>query len=159
MPTTLVSTNARGPVDRAVDVRLGGEVHHRARTVRGEEPVHERRVADVAAHEAVARVAAHRLEVAEVAGVGELVEVHHRLATRGEPVDDEVGADESGAAGDEDHGLAEAIDGATRGRRRTDDLTIGPVPCRARPADDRARDASRAVEAAVPLDEAREPCR
>jgi hypothetical protein len=107
-----------GAVDRAVDVRLGREVHDRARLVLAKQAHDRRAVADVAAHERVARVAAQRREVAEVARVGELVEVQHRLAGRGDPVEDEVGADEAGAAGDEDHGsgtLACAAGGETVG--------------------------------------------
>ena len=48
-------------------------------------------------------VARERREVAEVAGVGELVEIDDGLVGRREPVEHEVGADEAGAAGDEDH--------------------------------------------------------
>jgi len=59
-------------------------------------------VADVAVHELVP--ARHRLEVGEVAGVGELVEHGHGVA-RGDPGARVVRADESGPAGDEDlHG-------------------------------------------------------
>jgi len=101
-----------GAVDRAVDVGLGREVDDRVRAVAREQVGDERAVADVAAHERVARVAADRREVAEVPRVGELVEVHDRLAGRREPVEREVRADEAGAAGDEDHGSANA------GRRR-----------------------------------------
>ncbi len=92
----------RGAVDRAVDVALGCEVHDRARLVGREQALEGARVGDVAAHEDVARIARERGEVREVARIGELVEVHHRLAFRGDPVEDEIGADEPGTAGHED---------------------------------------------------------
>lgn len=41
-------------------------------------------------------------EVLEVTGVGEQVEVHHRFVGLVEPVEDEVGTDEAGSAGNED---------------------------------------------------------
>ena len=43
-------------------------------------------------------------EVLEVAGVGERVEVDDGLIGLGQPVEDEVAADETGATGDENHG-------------------------------------------------------
>ena len=92
-----------GAVDAAVDMALGGEVHHRARPVLGQQPVEQRPVADVAAHEHMPRIAVQRRQVAEVAGVGQRVEVEHRLVALREPVEHEVGTDETGAASDEDH--------------------------------------------------------
>ena len=86
-------------------MRLGGEVHHRARPVLGQQALDQGRIADVALHEDMARVAIKRGQVAPVAGVGELVEVEYRLLAGGQPVEHEVGADEAGAACDEDHGV------------------------------------------------------
>ena len=63
MPTMLVSMNAAGPVDRAVDVRFGGEVDDRARPVLAQQRADQRGVADVAAHEHVPRVARERLRL------------------------------------------------------------------------------------------------
>ena len=54
-------------------------------------------------HEHVARGRLRARPGSRVAGVGELVEVDDRLVARGEPVEDEIGADEAGAAGDQDH--------------------------------------------------------
>ena len=93
-----------GAVDGAVDMALGGEVHDGARAVLGQQAVDQGAVADVAMHEDVACVAAQALEVAQVAGVGERIEVEHGLAAglgAGQPVEHEVAADEAGAAGDE----------------------------------------------------------
>ena len=94
-----------GAVDRAVHVALGGEVDDRPNLVLGQEPFDEAAVGDVAADEDVPRVVGQAVEIADVARVGELVEVHDPLTGGGEPVDHEVGADEAGAAGDENHGV------------------------------------------------------
>ena len=91
-------------MDAAIDVALGGEVEDRARPMGREQALDQRAVADVAAHEDVARIGVERLQVLGVAGVGERVQVDDRLVAPGEPVEDEVGADEAGAAGDQDHG-------------------------------------------------------
>ena len=77
----------------------------RARPVRAEQRVDQRAIADVAADEDVAGVAFEARQVGEIAGVGEGVEVDDALLRGlggGEPVEDEVAADEAGAAGDED---------------------------------------------------------
>ncbi len=86
--------------ERAVDVRLGGEVDdgvgvtHRLFNLGG--------VADVALNEAVAGVVLDVAQVVEVAGVGELVEVDDIVVVMAQEPAHEVGADEAGAAGDED---------------------------------------------------------
>ena len=88
---------------RAVDVRLGGEVHdrlHAASTL--DSRAHGRSVADVALHEAVARVVGDGEQVLEVAGVGELVETDDLpVLVLDKHVPDKGGADKPGAAADE----------------------------------------------------------
>ena len=107
------------PVDAAIDMALGGEVHDGARPVLGEQPVEQRPVADVTLHEHMPRVAAQRIEVVQVAGVGQRVEVDDGLVARCEPVENEVAADEAGAAGDEEgHGCVEWSEGASFARAR-----------------------------------------
>ena len=59
---------------------FGGEVDHRARLVLREQAVEQRAVGDVAVHEHVARVAVELSQALAVAGVGERIEVEHRLA-------------------------------------------------------------------------------
>ncbi len=73
-------------------------------------------VADVAVDEGVGGIAGERGEVGGVAGVGELVEIDDgRGAWLGfEPVEDEVGADEAGAAGDEDGRIGGCAQAVTR---------------------------------------------
>ncbi len=85
-------------VDRAVDVALGSEVDDGPDTVVGQQPLDECSIGDVAARERVPRILHEGVEIADVAGVGELVEIDHALLRGGEPVEHEVGADESGAA-------------------------------------------------------------
>ena len=63
-----------------VDVALRGEVHHRARLVAGEQALDQGAVADVAMHEEVPLTSPSRRErLVAVAGVGQRVEVDHRL--------------------------------------------------------------------------------
>ncbi len=94
-----------GAVDRAVDVAFRGEVNDGPRPVRGKQRLDVRLVEDVALHEAVARVARERCQIGEVSRIGELVEVHHRLAAPGKPVEDEIRSDEPGAARHENRHL------------------------------------------------------
>ena len=82
---------------------FGGEVHHGARPVRGEQAIEELAIGDVAPDEHVPPIAREAGEIREVARVGELVEIHHRFGGCREPVEHEVRPDEARAAGDEDH--------------------------------------------------------
>jgi len=87
--------------DGTVDVSLGREVDDGVGA--GEGRAHDTGVADVPAHERVARVALDVAQVLEVAGVGEFVEVDDLDVLMGaQQVTDEVRADEPGAAGDKD---------------------------------------------------------
>jgi len=70
----------------------------------GQQAFHQGPVADVALHEDMARVAFQAGQVVQVAGVGQLIQVEHGLVTAAKPVEYEVGANEAGAAGDQDHG-------------------------------------------------------
>ena len=99
-------------VDAAVHMALGSEVHNRAWLVLGQQAVEQGAVPDVALHEHMARVALQGGEAFQVAGVGQRVEVQHRFAGRGDPIEKEVRADEAGAAGDENH------DGCVRETRK-----------------------------------------
>jgi hypothetical protein len=89
-------------VDAAVHMALGGEVDDGARPVFGQQLVQQDALADVALHEHMPAVAAQAVEVVQVAGVGERVEIDDGLGPADEPVVDEVAADEAGAAGDKE---------------------------------------------------------
>jgi hypothetical protein len=86
-------------------VRLGGEVEHRV--VPGQQRREQRGVADVTLDEAQPRVAGDRIQVGQVAGVGELVQDRDpgllvARITAGEHGPDVMGADEPGPAGYQD---------------------------------------------------------
>ena len=85
---------------------LGGEVNDRPGAVALEQVGDERRVADVAAHEAVARIVLDGAKVFKVARVRERVEIHDALVGVLEPTKNEIGADEAGSARNEKHGRA-----------------------------------------------------
>ena len=92
-----------GLEDRAIDVRLGGEVDDVVGRL--DQRRRDGRVGDVAVHEGVARVRRDAVQVLAAARVGELVERRHvPVGVRGERMAHEVAADEAGAAGDEDVG-------------------------------------------------------
>ena len=84
---------------------LGREIHHGARTVCLEQLVDQCPVADIAVDKDVPRVIAQRCEIAEITGVSERVQIDDRLVMLCAPVEHEVGADKSGSAGNEDHGV------------------------------------------------------
>ena len=97
------SDELAGRRDRPVDVRLRREVDDDVRA-----PDQRRRddgVADVAAHERVARVVHHVAQRLDAARVGQLVERRDApVAMRGERMAHEVAADEPGAAGHQNLG-------------------------------------------------------
>ncbi len=99
--------------DRAIDVRLGGEVDDRvvARHVLHDGVV----VADVALDEATPAVVEHIADVVEVAGVGELVEHGDLVVAVGQQPTHVVRADEACGARDEQlHGATAEKAGAVR---------------------------------------------
>ena len=88
-------------VDRAVDVRFGGEVDDSIAATHGGDDFVP--VDDVAADERVARIVCDVAQIVEVARVRERVEVDDgNVGALGEDVADEVAADESRAAGDQE---------------------------------------------------------
>jgi hypothetical protein len=86
--------------DRAVHVRLGGEVHNRDRTTLRRQQIHQRRVGDIAANKAVSWVAGHCREVLQVPRIRQLVQVHQaRSSVAVEHHPNECRADEARTAG------------------------------------------------------------
>src|SRR5262245_5669294 len=86
------------PVDRAVDMALGGEVDDDVRIEDLESTFERETVADVSLNEAVPLVTRDGIERAQVAGVGQLVEVQHAMIARLDQVSDERRADEPSPA-------------------------------------------------------------
>ncbi len=87
--------------DRAVHMAFGGEVHDGARAESIQEVLHQDTVRDVALDEMMVRVSVEGCQVFPVAGIGQLVEVDHGLATQREPVQYEIAADEACATRDQ----------------------------------------------------------
>ncbi|GJD76742.1 hypothetical protein CFIICLFH_5001 [Methylobacterium goesingense] len=91
--------------DRAVDVTLGGQMHHRVGPERGVEGVHRLRIADVGLDEAVLRVVGQRLERDRVGRVGQRVQRRHLVSELLHQMQDQCRSDEAAAAGNQDaHG-------------------------------------------------------
>ena len=100
-----------GTVDGAVDVGFGCEVDDGGGVMCGEELVEEGAISDAAVEEKVIRISFEGGKVFGVSGVSEGIEVEHFAESASYPVEDEVGADETGAAGDEE-GLVAHGEGA-----------------------------------------------
>ncbi len=87
-----------GAVDRAVDVRLGGEVHHRVGLVLLENAADLVGVANIDVLEVIAGAVAGLGERFEVAGVGQLVDVDDLVVGFADQLPDHGGPDETGAS-------------------------------------------------------------
>ncbi len=82
-----------------IHVALGCKMDDGARTMLLQRSSHEFCVADIAAHELITRIVLKRGEVGRVSGVGQKIKIYNRRADVFDPLQHEVGADESGAAG------------------------------------------------------------
>ena len=125
-----------GLADGSVDVRLGREIEDQIHAALGR-LLDVLRRGDVAAQEAIARVVLHRLEIRQIAGVGQLVEDRDvPVGMGGEGMADIVGADEPGATGDEDarHRVSRSAPSVSRSfsRARADWRETGIRTCRRR---------------------------
>ncbi len=89
------------PVDRAVDVAFGGQMHDDVGPEGGEDLLHARGVDDVGAGERIARIGGDRRQRFKIAGVGQLVDDENAMPRLADDRADHGGADEAGAAGDE----------------------------------------------------------
>jgi len=91
-----------GAEDRPIHMRLGGEVNHRFRLVFAKEAGNQLAIRDVAVHEDVARIAVQRRQIQQIAGVREAIQIHDALRFVDEPLQNEIGPNESGASRDDD---------------------------------------------------------
>jgi hypothetical protein len=89
----------RRPVDRAVDMALGREMHHRVRLMLGEGRPHRPGIDDVRPQQRVPGMPGRFLERLLGGGVGHLVEVDHVVAGAAHDMPDDGRADEPAAAG------------------------------------------------------------
>src|SRR6266478_4436969 len=90
-----------GAVDGAVDVALSGEVNDGAGPLALEQVAQKIAIDDVAVCEAIARVSFDGAQVVEIARVRQLVEIQDARAFRGNPLENEIRANEASATGDE----------------------------------------------------------
>src|SRR6266852_1850215 len=87
------------PVNGSVHVRRRGKMHDRAGAMPAKQVGDERGIADIAMHKCVRRVVAHGIQVAQITGIGERIEIDDARGLIRKPLQDEIGADETGAAG------------------------------------------------------------
>ena len=91
-----------GVLDGTVHMALSGKVDDIIEVVLCKQALHQLLVADVALHEHMAGVALHILQVLQIARVGQLIQVDQQdLGVLLEHIVDKVGADKTGAAGDQ----------------------------------------------------------
>lgn len=95
------------------------EVDHRTRLVLSQQAGDQCDIANVPLHQLVAQIPLQAHQRFGVARVGEFVEVDDGLVAGGQPIEDKVGANEAGAAGDENGHEDAVLVGAT-GRGTTD---------------------------------------
>ena len=88
-------------VDRAIDVRLGREIHDRNGLMLAEDAADRVTVRNVCADERDSRILQNVVEVQQAAGVRQLVDNDDAIGAVRECVVDEVRADEAGSAGDQ----------------------------------------------------------
>ena len=94
-------------MDGAVDVAFGSEVNNGAGPLASQQMPDEIAIDNVSLPEALAGMVLDGTQIVKIAGVGEFVEIENAerfggRAVCGKAVQDEVGADEAGAAGDQD---------------------------------------------------------
>src|ERR1700686_2854164 len=91
-----------GAVDRPVDVTLGGEVDDSAGLFSLQQVAKRIAINNVSLLETIVRMSFYRTQVAEIARVGQFVEIRDMRWLGGDPMQDEVRADEARAARDQD---------------------------------------------------------
>ena len=91
-----------GAEDGAVNMAFGGEVNDGGGLMLAKKLGDQFAVVDVAVDEFIAADGRDRRQVGGISGVSEAVEVDDRGGLLRQPLQNEVGADESGAAGDDD---------------------------------------------------------
>jgi hypothetical protein len=71
-----------GPVDRAVDMRLRGKMHHRVRIESLEDPADRGQVTDIGLLELIAAVGQDLVQARKICRIGQLVEVEDLVPRR-----------------------------------------------------------------------------
>src|SRR6266849_886765 len=88
------------PKDGTIHMAFRGKMHDRARLVKLQQSAQEFAIAHVSLYEAISRIGRNAEQVSWVAGVGQLVEVNYRSSFLLNPLQDEVGTDETRSSGD-----------------------------------------------------------
>ncbi len=81
-------------------MRLCRKMHHSSRPMLGKQPRQQLGITDVAMYEAMLLTAFKRLQVGQVASVGQRIQVQHRLVVASAPLQNEIRTDEAGSACD-----------------------------------------------------------
>lgn len=88
-----------GAIDRAIDMTLGGEIHYGVRPVTCKKRRNKFAVSDITPDKDVLLVALKRRQRLQIASVCQFVQVDDSVSG-GDGLEDEIGANESGAARD-----------------------------------------------------------
>ena len=91
-------------MDRAIHMGLGGKIDDGTGSVLGEQFGNEFGIPYVTAHEGMPWITINGDKVLQIAGVGQLIEINDGILPERDPIENKVGTNESGAAGDEDGG-------------------------------------------------------
>jgi hypothetical protein len=78
---------------------LGGKMHDRLRSVPAQQFRYERTVPDIPVREHMPRIIRYALQILDIAGIGQLIEIDDRVIGLGKPFQYEVRSDEPGPAG------------------------------------------------------------
>jgi len=87
-----------GIVDGAIDMTLSGEMNDGARLVSRKQLRNNIGIADISAHEDVARVAGKALKVTNISRVSQFVEIDNLILLGAQPFEYKIRSNESGAA-------------------------------------------------------------
>jgi hypothetical protein len=124
---------SRRPPDAAINMGLCGEVYDRSRTMPAKQLQDQLLITDIASHEDMPWVFMQPVKVLEVPRVSKRVKIHHMLIADGEPIPDEIAADEACAPGDKDHDLPSRNDTLAELPIQTSKEPTGPSTGRTRP--------------------------
>ena len=91
----------RRPVDRAVDMAFRRQMHHRVGIEARKNISDGRAIADIGPAEMIARMALHRSQRGEIAGIGQLVDDQHLVIGMADEMSDQRRPDESRPTGDD----------------------------------------------------------
>ncbi len=88
--------------NRPIHVGLRRGIDHPFNPVLTEKPFDQGLIANVPMHKGMTGMGLDRLEICEVAGIFQRIQIHHLMAALHNQATDEMGADEAGSAGYED---------------------------------------------------------